>query len=157
MINGGNSLRKIKHQQAGLTSTQLLVVIVVIVIVGAVILAPRILGQAGKALQAKAAEDIETIGIALDTYAKDNGDYPSTEQGLTALWEKPEKPPLPINWKGPYLTIPITKDPWKHDYIYICPGVHDTHGYDLISFGSDGREGGTGDAEDVVSWIRPDE
>jgi general secretion pathway protein G len=149
--------RKIDNQQAGLTSTQLLVVVVVIAIVAAVILAPRILGQAGKALQAKAAEEIETIGIALDTYAKDQGDYPSTEQGLAALWEKPEKPPLPPNWKAPYLKVPITKDPWGHEYIYIRPGIHNQYGYDLISFGSDGREGGTGEAEDVVSWIRSDE
>ena len=150
-------MRKIDKKQAGLTSTQLLIVIVVIAIVAAVILAPRILGQAGKALQAKAAEEIETIGIALDTYAKEQGDYPSTEQGLAALWEKPEKPPLPPNWQTLYLKVPITKDPWGHEYIYIRPGIHNPYGYDLISFGSDGREGGTGEAEDVVSWIRPDE
>ncbi len=150
-------MRKIVNQQSGLTSTQLLVVVIVIGIAAAVVLAPRILGQAGKALQAQAAEEIETIGIALDAYAKDNGDYPSTEQGLAALWEKPEKPPISIDWKGPYLKVPITKDPWGNDYIYIRPGVHDRYGYDLISFGRDGREGGTGDAEDVASWIRPDE
>ena len=136
---------------------KILFVIIVIGIIVAVVLAPRILGQAGKALQAQATEEIETIGIALDQYAKDNGDYPSTEQGLTALWEKPELPPIPINWLGPYLAIPITKDPWGNDYVYIRPGVHNRYGYDLLSFGSDGREGGRGDAEEVVSWIRPDE
>ena len=150
-------MKKFSSSQAGLTSTQLLVVIVVIGIVVAVVVAPRLLGQTGKALQAQAAEEIETIGIALDTYAKDSGDYPSTEQGLAALWEKPETPPIPTNWKGAYLKIPITKDPWGNSYIYIRPGVHDRYGYDLISFGSDGREGGAGDAEDVVSWIRADE
>lgn len=115
---------------------------------------------------AKASEEIEKIGIALDTYAKDNGVYPSTEQGLKALWEKPEEPPYPINWTSAYLDEPIIKDPWgrikktdKTDqkYIYICPGIHDEYGYDLISFGSDGRPGGNGDAEDIVSWIRPGE
>lgn len=136
---------------------KILFVIIVIGIIVAVVLAPRILGQAGKALQAQASEEIETIGIALDQYAKDNGDYPSTEQGVTALWEKPELPPIPTNWLGPYLSIPITKDPWGNDYVYIRPGVHNRYGYDLISFGSDGREGGRGDAEEVVSWIRPDE
>lgn len=151
-------LRRINNQQSGLTSTQLLVVIVIIGVVAAVIFGGgRILGQAGKALQAQAAEEIEAIGIALDSYAKDNGDYPSTAQGLAALWEKPEKPPIPVNWSGPYLKIPFTKDPWQNEYIYIRPGVHDRYGYDLISFGSDGREGGAGEAEDVVSWIRPDE
>lgn len=136
---------------------KILFVIIVIGVIVAVILAPRILGQAGKALQAQATEEIETIGIALDQYAKDNGDYPSTEQGLTALWEKPELPPIPTNWLEPYLAIPITKDPWGNDYVYIRPGVHNRYGYDLLSFGSDGREGGRGDAEEVVSWIRPDE
>ncbi|MCZ6680988.1 MAG: type II secretion system major pseudopilin GspG [Candidatus Poribacteria bacterium] len=150
-------MRKIHNSQSGLISTQLLVVIIIIGIVAAVVLAPRILGQAGKALQAQAAEEIETIGIALDTYAKDKGDYPSTEQELAALWEKPEKPPLPTSWVAPYLKIPIITDPWGNPYIYIRPGIHDRYGYDLISFGSDGREGGTGDAEDVVSWIRFDE
>jgi general secretion pathway protein G len=150
-------LKKIDNQQSGLTSTQVLVVIVIIGLVVAGFFGSRLLGQTGKALQAQAAEEIETLGIALDQYAKDNGDYPSTEQGLPALWEKPELPPIPVNWKGPYLKIPFTKDPWENEYIYIRPGVHDRYGYDLISFGRDGREGGTGEAEDVVSWIRPDE
>ena len=144
-------------RQSGLTLTQVLIVLVVVGVIAAVILAPRLLGQAGRALQTRAAEDIETLGIALDRYAKDNGDYPSTEQGLKSLWESPEEPPLPINWLGPYMQIPIMKDPWGNPYIYIRPGVHDEYGYDLISFGSDGMEGGTGEAEDVVSWIRRDE
>jgi len=155
--HGGNRLKKTDHRQCGLTSTQMLIVIAVIGIVAAVIVAPRLLGQAGKAQQAQAVEEIETIGIALDRYAKDNGDYPSTEQGLAALWENPDKPPLPISWKGPYLEIPITQDPWGNDYIYIRPGIHNRYGYDLISFGSNGQEGGSGDAEEIVSWIRPDE
>ena len=150
-------MRKIDNQQSGLTFTQLLVVIVIIGIVVAVVLASGLFRQAGKVLQNQAAEEIETIGIALDSYARDNGDYPSTEQGLAALWEKPERPPIPVNWKGPYLKVPFTKDPWGNEYIYIRPGVHDLYGYDLISFGNDGREGGMGEAEDVVSWIRPDE
>ncbi len=150
-------MKPIDSKQAGLTSIQILVVVIVIGIIAAVLLAPQLLGQAGRALQAQAAEEIEALGIALDRYAKDNGDYPSTEQGLKALWEKPEEPPRPINWTGPYMDIPITVDPWGNPYIYIRPGVHDSYGYDLISFGSDELEGGTGEAEDVVSWIRRDE
>lgn len=145
------------RNQAGLTSVQIIVVVAVIGIIAAVLLAPRLLGQAGRALQAQAAEEIETLGIALDRYAEDNGDYPSTEQGLKALWEKPEEAPLPINWIEPYIDIPITADPWGNPYVYIRPGVHDAYGYDLVSFGSDGLEGGSGEAEDVVSWIRRDE
>lgn len=144
-------------KQSGLTLVQILIVVVILAVIAAVLLAPRLLGQAGRALQTRAAEDIETLGIALDRYAKDNGDYPSTEQGLKALWEYPEKPPTPIYWLGPYIQIPITEDPWGKPYIYIRPGVHDPYGYDLLSFGSDGVEGGSGEAEDVVSWIRRDE
>ena len=150
-------VKSIHSKQAGLTSIQVLVVVIVLGIIAAVLLAPRLLGQAGRALQAQAAEDIETLGIALDRYAKDNGDYPSTEQGLKALWEKPEAPPSPIAWLLPYIQIPITEDPWGNPYVYVRPGTHDRYGYDLISFGSDGVEGGTGEAEDVVSWIRRDE
>ena len=104
-------MKSIDSKQAGLTSIQILVVVIVLGIIAAVVLAPRLLGQAGRALQAQAAEDIETLGIALDRYAKDNGDYPSTEQGLKALWEIPEAPPIPINWVEPYIQIPITEDP----------------------------------------------
>lgn len=145
------------RSQTGLTSIQIIVVVAVIGIIAAVLLAPRLLGQAGRALQAQAAEEIEILGIALDRYAKDNGDYPSTEQGLKALWETPEEAPLPVNWTGPYIDIPITADPWGKPYVYIRPGVHDAYGYDLVSFGSDGLEGGSGEGEDVVSWIRRDE
>ena len=80
---GGVPLKEMTHRQSGLTSTQVLIVLVVIGIVAAVILAPKLLGQAGKAQQAQAVEEIEKIGIALDRYAKDNGDYPSTETGVS--------------------------------------------------------------------------
>ena len=146
-----------KKNNSGFTSTQVLLVIIVIAGVVGVVFSSRLLSQSGKAANAEAAEELEKIGIALDTYAKDNGDYPSTDQGIIALWEKPEIAPMPVNWNGPYLEIPIIKDPWGRDYIYIRPGVHNPFGYDLISFGADGIEGGTGEKEDVVSWIRPDE
>ncbi len=144
-------------KQDGLTLIQILIGIAILGVIGAVLLAPRLLGQAGRTLQTRANEDIETLGIALDRYANDCGDYPSTEQGLKALWEKPQTPPIPIEWLGPYIQIPITTDPWGNPYVYIRPGIHDRYGYDLLSFGSDGLEGGTGDGEDIASWIRRDE
>jgi len=150
-------MKHIKYKQVGVTSTQLLIALAVVIVIVAVIFAPRILRQAGKAQHAKATDDIEALGVALDTYAKDNGDYPTTDQGLRALWEKPELPPYPIDWKGPYIKIPITHDPWGHEYVYIRPGLHNRYGYDLISFGSDGREGGRGEAEDVTNWVRIEE
>ena len=100
-----------KKNNSGFTSTQVLLVIIVIAGVVGVVFSSRFLSQSGKAANAEAAEEIEKIGIALDTYAKDNGDYPSTDQGIIALWEKPEIAPMPVNWNGPYLEIPNIKDP----------------------------------------------
>ncbi|MCD6506254.1 type II secretion system major pseudopilin GspG [Candidatus Poribacteria bacterium] len=141
------------RNERGLSSLQILAGIVVVLIVLAVFVAPRILKQSERAMHAKASEQIEMIGIALDLYAKDNGDYPTTEQGLKALWQKPEVPPIPINWNGPYIDVPITKDPWGRDYIYIRPGLKNRYTYDLISYGSDGMEGGKGTAEDITNWV----
>ncbi len=154
---GENDLNNFWQRQSGVSSTQALVAILIVGVVVAVIFAPRLLGQSGKALQAQASNEIEKIGIALDTYARDNGDYPSTEQGLIALWESPEVAPLPIDWQGPYLDNPIINDPWGNPYVYVRPGLRDPNGYDLVSLGSDGIEGGTGEGADVVSWIRTDE
>lgn len=150
-------MKQVKKKQFGITSTQLLIALAVIIIIVAVIVAPRILKQSAKALHAHAADDIEALGVSLDRYAKDNGDYPSTEQGLRALWEKPELPPRPYNWLGPYIEVPITQDPWGNEYVYIRPGLHNRYGYDLISFGSDKREGGRGDAEDVTNFVRAED
>ncbi len=150
-------MKFIIHKKSGITSTQLLIGLAVVVIIVAVVAAPRILRQAGKEQHAKTADDIEALGIALDRYAKDNGDYPSTAQGLRALWEKPELTPHPVDWKGPYIKVPITHDSWENKYVYIRPGLHDKYGYDLISFGSDGREGGRGDNEDITNWVQPEE
>lgn len=112
-------------------------------------------GEHGKRQQAM--EEIERLGFALDRYARDNGDYPSTEQGLLALWEFPAAEPVPPNWKGPYVDEPILEDPWGNPYVYRRPGRNSRYTYDLFSYGADGVEGGRGDAEDVVSWLRRDE
>ncbi len=141
------------RQQNGVGAVPILIGIVVI-IAAAIVFAPRMLQQGERAKRAQATEDIEKLGIALDTYAQDNGSYPSTAQGLKALWQKPSEPPLPLNWSGPYIDIPITADPWDNPYIYIRPGKHDIYRYDLISYGSDAQLGGDGSAEDITNWIR---
>ena len=141
------------RQQYGIGVVPILIVIVV-VIAAAAVFAPRMLQQGERAKRAQAAEDIEKLGIALDSYAKDNGDYPSTAQGLKSLWQRPSEPPTPINWVGSYIDSPITDDPWDNPYIYIRPGKQDLYRYDLISYGSDGKPGGQGSAEDVTNSIR---
>ena len=84
---------------------------------------------------------------ALDTYFVDAGRYPSSEEGLQALRSKPASTQL---WKGPYLKKEIPMDPWGNPYIYRTPGRNG--GYEIQSYGADGKEGGEGDNADVVSW-----
>ncbi|GIX07572.1 MAG: type II secretion system protein GspG [Candidatus Poribacteria bacterium] len=134
----------------------ILFLIVVLLVIGGVATARLVERGAGEKRQ-QALDEIEAIGFALDRYAKDNGFYPTTEQGLRALWEYPSLPPYPPNWNGPYLDSPIVQDPWGNPYVYRSPGVHDRYTYDLFSYGADGVEGGKGENEDVVSWIPLDE
>jgi len=148
-------LRKIHNSISAITLVQILIIVVVVVVLAAVA-APRLLRQQEKARRTQANNDIDALGLALDMYANHNGAYPSTEQGLKALWEKPIVPPIPSNWKGPYLDKPILKDPWNNDYVYIYPGSNNKHDYDLISYGKDGFMGGSGDNEDIVNWTEED-
>jgi general secretion pathway protein G len=80
----------------------------------------------------------------------DSGDYPTTEQGLQALAEKPSIGKIPKKYPEKGYLPKIPKDPWENDYIYISPGEHDD--FDLISYGADGEEGGEGKDVDVQSW-----
>ena len=137
------------------TLVQLLIVITVVVILAGVA-APRLLRQQERARRTQATNDIDDLGLALDIYANHNGAYPSTEQGLKALWEKPIIPPVPSNWKGPYLDKPILEDPWENNYVYIYPGRHNEYDYDLLSYGRDMIAGGKGDNEDIVNWTEED-
>ena len=85
---------------------------------------------------------------ALGTYRLETGTFPTTEQGLKALREKPEG----VNvWQGPYLQKDIPKDPWENDYAYKFPGDHGTKP-DIVSYGLDGQPGGDGNNADIVSW-----
>ncbi|MDR4504903.1 MAG: type II secretion system major pseudopilin GspG [Candidatus Scalindua sp.] len=91
---------------------------------------------------------IEMFSTALDRYKLDTGRYPSSESGLTALIIKPD---IEASWCGPYLKKSVTpKDPWGREYIYTYPGEHGN--YDIVSYGADGVNGGTGDNEDIVNW-----
>lgn len=104
-----------------------------------------------KARVVAARSQIEVFRLALQAYYVDCGMYPSGEQGLEALWKKPEFFPVPQNWDGPYVDREIQKDPWGNDYVYtrlLSVGVP----YGITSYGSDGCEGGEGDEADIVSW-----
>jgi len=101
------------------------------------------------ARRARALSDVESIGTALDLYKADNGDYPTTEEGLPALRAAPA---TAKNWNGPYLKKALAPDPWGHDYIYSAPGEHNPDSYDLYSTGKDGQPGGEGNDKDITNW-----
>lgn len=138
------------RRRSGFTLIEILVVIVVIAIL-ATLVAPNIFQHVGAAKDATAKSQIEMFGAALDAYRLDNGRYPTTEQGLAALWEKPAIDPPP-NWRSPYLRKPVPLDPWGHPYSYLSPGQVNPQGYDLLSYGADGKQGGEGEDADIVSW-----
>lgn len=112
-----------------------------------------------KAKRVSARNEIAQYSAALQSYFLDCGRFPTTEQGLEALWFKPELYPVPENWKGPYIDRKPSKDPWGTDYVYYSGNQTFVSGeipeglpFVLLSFGADCQEGGEGDSEDVVSW-----
>jgi len=133
----------------GFTLIEILVVIAVISLLAALV-APNVLQHVGTAKDAAARSQMEMLGAALDAYRLDNGRYPSTAQGLEALWAEPTANPRPTNWRGPYLRKAVPMDPWDNPYVYVSPGDMNPSGYDLQSYGADGIEGGEGDDADVV-------
>jgi general secretion pathway protein G len=144
--------------RAGFTLIEILVVLVVIAILASLV-APNVFKNVGQAKQTTAKAQIETLSAALDSYRLDNGSYPSTQQGLDALWQLPAIDP-PANWRGPYLKKPVPMDPWTRPYLYLAPGEVNFNGFDLFSYGADALPGpcfygdtGCGSEDgDVVSW-----
>jgi len=134
------------RKASGFTLIELMIVMVIIGLLAALV-GPRLIGKVGKSKVKAAKAQIEMLSTALDSFKLDTGRYPTTEEGLKALVENPGIP----GWDGPYLKKKkVPKDPWGHDYIYRCPGEHDT--YDLLSYGADGQPGGEGENADIVSW-----
>ncbi len=142
--------RKSFKASRAFTLVELMLVVIIIGILVAMVV-PRIAGRSEQARRAAAKADIDAnLALALDLYETDNGNYPTTEQGLNALIAEPTSAPAPGNWSGPYLKkkkIPL--DPWGRPYKYVSPGAHNIEDYDLFSFGSDGVEGG---GDDVTNW-----
>jgi general secretion pathway protein G len=139
------------HTEQGFTLIELLVVLVIIGILAGYI-GPKIMGHPEEAKRTMAAVQIQGIETALKLYKLDNGEYPSTEQGLSALVEPPTVGKLPAKWrKGGYLEKgKVPKDQWGNDFVYFCPGIHGD--YDLSSYGPDGEPGGENQNADINSW-----
>ena len=130
----------------GFTLLELLVVMVIIGLLASYV-GPRYFSQVGKSEVKAARAQIDGLEKALDQYRLDVGHYPSTQQGLTALVSKPGDEP---RWDGPYLKKGVPADPWGNPYIYKSPGEHGD--IDLLSYGNDGKPGGSGEAADIVNW-----
>lgn len=143
-----NHLKGRAYNQQGFTLIELMVVIIIIGALAALAV-PRLVGRSEAAKLTAAEADIKgNIGLALRLYEVDNGRYPTTAQGLQALIEKPSSPPVPKNWKGPYLEE-TPKDPWGNAYVYAFPGAHPPKDYDLSSFGPDGV---ASNEDDISNW-----
>jgi general secretion pathway protein G len=133
------------RRQSGFTLLELLVVMVIIgLLVGYV--APRYFAQLGKSEVKAARAQINALGKALDVYRLDTGHYPPQEAGLQALVTAPSNEP---KWQGPYLQKALPLDPWGQPYVYRIPGEHAE--YDLISYGKDGKPGGTDENADITN------
>ena len=133
----------------GFTLLEVLVVLAVIALLAAIV-GPEIVGRVGDARTTAARTQMEILGLALDNYRLDSGGYPTTDQGLAALRERPRRGPSPINWRGPYLKKAVPLDPWGRAYVYRNPGERNAAGYDLATLGRDGTSGGDGEDADIV-------
>lgn len=136
----------LRHRASGFTLLELLVVMLIIGLLAGYV-APRFFSQVGKSEKKIARAQIAAFEKALDQYRLDTGHYPGTEQGLTALNERPANEP---KWAGPYLQKAVPTDPWGRPYQYRQPGSHGD--YDIVSYGKDGQPGGSDDNEDLGNW-----
>jgi len=136
---------------AGFTLIEIMIVVVILGLLASLV-TPKIMNNLDKAKVVQTKVQIENFESSLKLFKLDNGFYPSTEQGLKALVEKPTTGKIPENYaEGGYLEkkrVPL--DAWGNPYIYICPGTHGD--FDIISYGEDGKEGGEGFNKDIYSW-----
>ena len=135
------------QQQKGFSLIEIMVVVVILGILASIVV-PKLMSRPDEARVVKAKQDVLALQNAVELYKLDNGFYPTTDQGLNALVEKPQSSPMPNNWKSYLKSLP--KDPWGRDYMYLIPGAHGD--FDVYSLGADGEEGGTGINADIGNW-----
>ena len=145
MIGRASRGESAKSGERGFTLMEMLVVLVVIGLIAAVAI-PQVMRIFGGAKHKAAKIQLETLSHSLNFYDLDMGVYPTTEQGLKALW-------LPLaqseTWAGPYVREQQQLiDPWGRSFLYQSPGAGGAT-FDLISLGADGKPGGTGDDADL--------
>ena len=133
----------------GFTLIEVMIVIVILGVLAAMIV-PKVMGRPDEARIVAARQGVASIVQALKMYKLDNLRYPTTEQGLQALAQKPVIAPLPPNWKGNGYLERLPADPWGQPYQYLQPGLHGD--IDVFSLGADGAPGGEGNDADIGSW-----
>lgn len=139
--------RRRRGDEDGFTLLELLVVMIILTLL-ATIAAPQVLSYLGGARSDTARIQINNLGTALDLYRLDAGRYPTSDEGLRSLVERPQ---ASERWRGPYVKKKESLiDPWGTPYVYRAPGQHGP--YDLYSLGADRAEGGADENQDVTSW-----
>jgi len=136
--------------EAGFTLIEVIVVVLILGLLASIVV-PRIVGRTDVAKRTAATVTIRQLENALKLYRADNGFYPTTDQGLEALVNKPTTSPLPLRYNSDGYLDKVPKDPWGNDYIYLSPGIHNRD-YDIESYGADGEDGGEGAFADIESW-----
>lgn len=139
----------IRDRRDGFTLIEVLILLLVLAIV-ATFVVPTFFRRGLPAKTVVARNQIEQLATALDAYKMDNGQYPTTRQGLAALASKPTVE-APMHWRGPYLRD-VPADPWGEPYIYTSPGDANPDRFDLLTYGADKKAGGEGENADVLSW-----
>jgi general secretion pathway protein G len=134
------------RRRRGFTLLELLVVMVIIGLLAGYV-GPKYFAQIGKSEVKATRAQLDALAKALDQFRLDTGHYPSTEQGLVTLVERPANEP---KWGGPYLAKAVPLDPWGNPYVFVMPGEHGE--YDLLSYGKDGKPGGEGEAAEITNW-----
>lgn len=129
-----------------------------LIAIGVIVALTGTVGVAGtrlvsRARRVAAQSQIESYALAVNAYAADCGRVPTEAQGLSALWRRPVLEPVPDEWNGPYLSGEIAADPWGGAYKYRVPGPAGL-AFGIVSYGSDGRPGGSAHAADLYSWAR---
>jgi general secretion pathway protein G len=135
-------------RQQGFTLLEIMVVVVIMGMLSAIV-ATNVMGSKEQASIEKASMDIKALDNALDMYKLDNNRFPTTEQGLDALVNKPTSSPEPKSYRKDGYIKDLPQDPWGNDYMYINPGTHNSSRYDLYSLGPDGEDGTD---DDIGNW-----